>query len=806
MANKPDIVSLMWVVGPMNRQAEEAEKALVAYSNDLSRKEPLLQCMWAVHQITSTLRALGMKKGEMLTLEMERALNFLYKDKLPAERCKLTLGGLMQALKVLPAYLAHTQSERHDTGQGLEQYVNDLRRWLGERPRPRAYFFNMDFPRDCGITPGASPAPDEEIINSANVMLVLYLEMVKKALRRDNVREGMKTVARVSRRMQLLFSGTEAERFWFTLVGICEGVAGGLIAPDECVAQIFKSGAFMIKYARENGAELDPDVDYNDLQQQMLYYIAACKSRPVHITRIREVFAIDEYTLEEATRGLVHMDALVTALSGAMEQLNNVVGYLNSHDLLQAAQLGDGDYESFALEGLEAAEYRLEAAGQVGHADSLRAVNAQMKKLYEGGYRNNPARLEQAVDEVIRGIIDVKLDIEHKLEHGLGSSFSSREYELRESVVTSTFNHMALVENHLHHILRRKSLASALARKPFDAESLTRLTQALNRYLNKSDQGHEELREAVREADKGRPDLDLLYGLAREFLDETEDTPDRKAIEQSLGLLDGIAGALNFAGLEREGRVIEKCHQWLAAASKAGDVREDDAFRCFADAFAQIELHLQRSLIDPLDDTSHMIALAEQRAAELENFARELSAGADVATSADAGASDFVQDAEVPPEVREVFIDECDDIVAELGRLTEVWLQDPQANDVLRDIRRHFHTFKGNGRAVGANILGELGWAAQDMLDHVLDGDLTPDDRLMKLLEEVVAALPDLVLSYQGEEGLDVDHTRELTNRCFALANASDEELADTMPPADESPQRSIRLVSSTPASEPASQ
>ena len=91
------------------------------------------------------------------------------------------------------------------------------------------------------------------------------------------------------------------------------------------------------------------------------------------------------------------------------------------------------------------------------------------------------------------------------------------------------------------------------------------------------------------------------------------------------------------------------------------------------------------------------------------------------------------------------------------------------------------------------------------MLDHVLDGDLTPDDRLMKLLEEVVAALPDLVLSYQGEEGLDVDHTRELTNRCFALANASDEELADTMPPADESPQRSIRLVSSTPASEPAS-
>ena len=81
MTNKPDIVSLNWVIGLMNNQAESAEAALVEYGKDPSSKQPLLQCMWAVHQITSTLRALGMTKAEMLTLEMERSLNFLYKDK-----------------------------------------------------------------------------------------------------------------------------------------------------------------------------------------------------------------------------------------------------------------------------------------------------------------------------------------------------------------------------------------------------------------------------------------------------------------------------------------------------------------------------------------------------------------------------------------------------------------------------------------------------------------------------------------------------------------------------------------------------
>ena len=63
----------------------------------------------------------------MLTLEMERSLNFLYKDKVVGERRKLTMGGLMQALKVVPAYLAHTQRCPYGyRTRGLEQYVNDL--------------------------------------------------------------------------------------------------------------------------------------------------------------------------------------------------------------------------------------------------------------------------------------------------------------------------------------------------------------------------------------------------------------------------------------------------------------------------------------------------------------------------------------------------------------------------------------------------------------------------------------------------------------------------------------------------------
>lgn len=783
MIKKPDIVSLKWVIGLMNAQCDKAESALVEYGSDLSQKQPLLRCMWAVHQITSTLKALGMSKAEMLSIEMERSLNFLYKDKVTGERRKLAMGGIMQGLKVIPAYLEHTETARLDTGRGLEQYVNDLRRWIGQRPRSKALFFYMDWPEGAGTTPDGVAAPDEEIIERANMMLAVYLEMAKQALRKKNVAQSMKNVARIARKMQLLFAGTDTERFWFAMIGLCEGIAGKLITPDDCIAQIFKTGAFTIKRAREVGSTVDPTIDYDSYTLQMLYYIATCKSRPVHITRVREAFGITEETLSDASQSLVHSDALVIALSGALDHLNIVVDFVGSTDMATFASKSDEEIDLSVLESLDAAECRLVAAGQFAHADSLQKVSRRLKPFFSGGDIPSANNLSEVMGKISSAIIAVKLDIEHKLEYGLNSTYAGKDYELRESVATATFKQMSLVENYLHQILRRKALKKALEKKPSDAIGLLNLTTALQRYLNKSEQGHEELREAVRQADAGSADVDALYAMACEYQEQLEGVSDREAIDSSLDLLQDIAGALSFAGMEREGRVMEQCHAWLASASDAGSVHEDDAFRCFADAFAQIEMHLQRSLIDPLDDTSHMVAYAEERVEKLMALGSDLSPGRatiEMPTTCEeleAREKSQVQDAEMPPEFRDVFLEESEEIVAELGELTQEWLQEPDTEKLLRDIRRHFHTFKGNGRAVGANVLGELGWAAQDMLDRSLDGDLAADEKVQRLVSDVVKALPDLVESYGKDEGPDVERIRQLTDACFALAEGKDVQL-----------------------------
>ena len=289
-------------------------------------------------------------------------------------------------------------------------------------------------------------------------------------------------------------------------------------------------------------------------------------------------------------------------------------------------------------------------------------------------------------------------------------------------------------------------------------------------------------------------------------------------LQDSLALLEDIAGALTFSGMAAEGRVMERCHEWLAAASKAGAINEDDAFRCFADAFAQIEMHLQRSLLDPMDDTSHMMALAEQRSDELREWIDRLAfrpteaqprlkpvvsappvpQKKQIKTIPPAVAKkQAIEDGDITPEFREVFMEESEEIVEELQLLLPQWT-DSRADDVLKEIRRHFHTFKGNGRAVGANVLGELGWSVQDMLDRVLDGGLGVSDSLVNLLGEVVSALPELLATYCESEEPDLSRVRALTQACFAAARG-DIETNNTagLSPADE------ELVAPLAATEP---
>ncbi|WP_436869978.1 Hpt domain-containing protein [Acinetobacter courvalinii] len=88
-------------------------------------------------------------------------------------------------------------------------------------------------------------------------------------------------------------------------------------------------------------------------------------------------------------------------------------------------------------------------------------------------------------------------------------------------------------------------------------------------------------------------------------------------------------------------------------------------------------------------------------------------------------------------EILEIFIEELDEIFVELEPLLVQWTEQPHQQNVLSDIRRHFHTLKGSGRMVGAKSSGELAWTVEDTLNRVIAGTIILNADIQRYVQTV---------------------------------------------------------------------
>lgn len=135
------------------------------------------------------------------------------------------------------------------------------------------------------------------------------------------------------------------------------------------------------------------------------------------------------------------------------------------------------------------------------------------------------------------------------------------------------------------------------------------------------------------------------------------------------------------------------------------------------------------------------------------------SAGAAAVADADAGfEAGFDDDAEnIDEDIREVFLEEFDDELGNLGDLLPAWRMQPDNMDRLRPIRRIFHTLKGSGRLVGARTLGDFAWKIEGMLNRVLDGSRPASPAVLAMVDNAHAALPQLNAALRHGQRISVD-------------------------------------------------
>ncbi|MBW3551194.1 MAG: Hpt domain-containing protein, partial [Proteobacteria bacterium] len=100
---------------------------------------------------------------------------------------------------------------------------------------------------------------------------------------------------------------------------------------------------------------------------------------------------------------------------------------------------------------------------------------------------------------------------------------------------------------------------------------------------------------------------------------------------------------------------------------------------------------------------------------------------------------------------------ELEEEIANLGQMLPPWRAAPDNAELLRPIRRVFHTLKGSGRLVGAKTLGEFSWKIENMLNRVLDGTRGASPAVVALVGQAHEVLPQLHAALHGSASISAD-------------------------------------------------
>ncbi|WP_315386644.1 Hpt domain-containing protein [uncultured Stenotrophomonas sp.] len=229
-------------------------------------------------------------------------------------------------------------------------------------------------------------------------------------------------------------------------------------------------------------------------------------------------------------------------------------------------------------------------------------------------------------------------------------------------------------------------------------------------------------------------DVQALPTFLQEQVEPAADTP--LTVDAPLEEVAAPAEAIiePVAALEEE-QVIEPIE--AAAPVATGGVQEavistieldDESARFLA------ELDVAAAQFSVTPDAAPAAAVGDVEAAA--------AAEAELDTTIDAG---FEDDGEnIDQDIRDVFIEEFDEELVNLGNLLPVWRMAPDNMDRLRPIRRVFHTLKGSGRLVGARTLGEFSWKIEGMLNRVLDGSRPASPAVVAMVTQAYEVLPQL--------------------------------------------------------------
>ncbi|MFJ5256791.1 Hpt domain-containing protein [Pseudomonas sp. NPDC088414] len=749
MGDRHDYVALEWVKGEIAETLRQAHQAIEAVLDDPQAAPGLDECLAYIHQVHGSLQMVEFYGAALLAEEMEHLVEALQQGRIAHRDEALHL--LLQAFGQLPIYLDRVQSARRDLPLVVLPLINDLRSARGDSLLSETSLFSPPLPDLPPLSAEAlaalEPADLPNVLRKLRQMLQMALVGL---LREQDDQTHLEYLAKVFQRLEALSGDAPLSPLWQVASALVEGMREGAIANSPALRSLFKDADKELKRLLEQGPRGLNQPPPPELLKSLLFYIAKAEHPTGQMLTMKDRYSLDDalpdsamVDEERARLAGPDRDAMRSVLAALCEELVRVKERLDL--FVRSDRQHTSDLESLLAPLRQIAD----TLAVLGFGQPRKVIIDQLAvvlSLAQGQREPNDATLMDVAGALLY------------VEANLAGMVGTVEPESPED-----------------------------ARLP--TTDLTQIHQIV-----------------IKEA---RICLQQAKDMIVDYIDADW---DRQQLQPLPELLTQVRGALAMIPLSRAASLVEACNSFirehlLLDPHQPGWQQLDN----LADVITSLEYYLERLSDDPQAPNEQLLDVAQKSLASLGFFPHEphvpllddvlspsealvmqdlqaLDDPETVQSLADVLASPVsalnppalitprslmpppADEEPVDDELREVFLEETDEVLEVLHEYLPRWTADTQNRAALTELRRAFHTLKGSGRMVRALILGELAWAVENLLNRVLEHSVEPGAQVQQLLTDTVLLLPELISEFATQRQRQRSDVDQLAARAHALA------------------------------------
>ena len=754
-----DFTTLTWVKPELDETLRQARNALQSYVEEGENPGELRTCSDLLHQVQGTLRMVELYGAAMVAEEMEQLAKALIDSKVDHRDNAYAV--LMQGIVQLPDYLERLQSGHRDIPIVLLPLLNQLRESRGEKGLNESVLFSPDLSRP--LPPSAqgplSPLDQSELSRRAETLRGLFQGALLRWLKDDNSPATIRDLTDVCEQLVPITWAEPARRLFWVAAGTLDALGKNAFPISNPLKQALAKVEREIKRLADGGDAAFRSAPPIELTKQLLYFVAHEGSDTGRIGEIRQVFGLSG--TEPSESELAHARG---SLSGNNRALLETVAVAIKEDLLRVKDALDLHLRtpgaSLAELGaqVDALDRVADTLGMLGLGVPRRVVQDQRTAINDvvSGQRQDD---EETLLDIAGALLYVEAALDDQVER-LGKEDSQASESIASGPSSESRRLLeVLVKEAIVNFAQARQSFVAFVETHWDHAQLAEVPRLLT-----------EVAGALRILNIPEP-ADYLIGV-RQFTDNEllrrRQVPNGQQMDR---LADALASLEYFLEALRDRRpnreqILDVARQSLTSLGYwplSAEVRSSaplaaPALVAAAPAPAPAPVATTPAPAMPAPVVLELPA-ADPTPAALELPAADPTPAASVSASPTASpvgalvpGFDGTSSEEIDDEIREVFLEELEEEIDNLAQLLPSWRQEPANAELLRPIRRVFHTLKGSGRLVGAKTLGDFSWKVESLLNRVLDGSRPASPQVLALVQLVLESLPLLRAALQGQK------------------------------------------------------